>query len=136
MKKITSQMIKVYETYKYDWMNFLIIDNELTYHHIVKREDGGGLTFSNGALLTPRAHNYLHLIEKYDIEIYDKINEIFKAINNQKHKPSNNQKKIIDLLLLEFEVKNANKIVRKKEQTNKKKIKIATNLRLKSQTCR
>ena len=136
MKDLKSEMIKIYETYEYDWMNYAIIDEELTYHHIVKKEDGGKLTFSNGALLTARAHKYLHLIEVYDLEIYIKINKIFKAINNQKNKPNRNQKRIINLLLLEFEIKNAHKIIKKKKQTATKKKKMATNLRLKSQMYR
>ena len=129
---LKQEMIKIYETYEYDWMNYLIVD-DLTYHHIKKEENGGEKTLDNGALLTHRAHNYLHFIENYDKDIYSRINEILKNINSQLHKPNYRQTKKIDLLLLEFEIKYADKIIKGKKKLGKKKIKMATNIRKKEQ---
>ena len=133
MNEIKLRMINIYKTYDFDWMNYAIINEELTYHHIVKEEYGGKVTLENGALLTPRAHEYLHLIERTDNIIYDKINEIFKQINEQRHAPSYKQRKKIDLLLLEFEIKNADKIIKKNKKLGKKRVMMATNLRIQSQ---
>lgn len=88
MNDIKALMIEIYETYKYDWMNFKIDDEEVTYHHIIKEENGGKVTLDNGALLTSRAHEYLHMIERMDLDIYEMINKIFKNINDQKHAPT------------------------------------------------
>lgn len=133
MNEVKARMIKTFKTYDFDWMNYLINNEELTYHHIVKEEFGGKLTMDNGALLTSRAHEYLHLIERTDVIIYDRINEILKDINNQKHAPNYRQRKKIDLLLLEFEIKNADKIIKKNKKLGKKRVMMATNLRLESQ---
>ena len=116
MKSITNKMVEIYETYEYDWMNYLIIDNEITFHHIKKKEDGGRLEISNGALLTPRAHKYLHFIENVDYDIYKRLNNMFKNINLREQKINEKQKLIVEYLLLKFEVENANRIIKKKEK--------------------
>ena len=56
-----------------DWMNYRLVRKDLTFHHILKREDGGKPIIPNGALLMPVAHQYLHLIEYKDIETYNAI---------------------------------------------------------------
>ena len=114
-------MIKIYNTYTMDWMNYLIIDEELTYHHIKKVEEEGKTTLDNGALLTNRAHEYLHKIERLDKDIYNKINNVFKEINTSKQEPTKEQRLIIDLLLYEFELRNVNKIIKKKANIGKKR---------------
>lgn len=133
MNDVKALMIEIYETYKYDWMNFKIDDEEVTYHHIIKEENGGKVTLDNGALLTSRAHEYLHMIERMDLDIYEMINKIFKDINDQKHAPTYKQRNVINLLLFEFETKNADKIIRKSHKLGKKRIEVATNKRLKLQ---
>ena len=46
-------MKEIYNTYNKDWMGFKITEeNPLTYHRIIKEEDGGNKTIDNGALLT------------------------------------------------------------------------------------
>ena len=133
MKNIKEDMIKIYKTYNLDWMNYIITDNDLTYHHIVKIEEGGKTTIDNGALLTQRAHNYLNTIEKTDIDIYNRINEILKEINNNKSEPTKIQRQKIDLLLFEFEVKNVDKIIKKKEKLGKNRTTVAHMRRINSQ---
>ena len=133
MNDIILLMIKMYETNEYDWMNYKIDNEDITFHHIIKEELGGTYSLDNGALLTKRAHEYLHLIERYDQDIFESINSVLKDINNQKHAPNYKQKKKIDLLLLEFEVKYAKYIIQLNKMSDKKKSMIATNNRLQSQ---
>ena len=86
-----------------DWMNYRLVRKDLTFHHIVKREDGGKPIITNGALLMPVAHQYLHLIEYKDIETYNAINKIFRYVNDQEYEPTREQREIIEYLLREFE---------------------------------
>lgn len=133
MDKITEQMMEIYNTYTMDWMDYIVINNNLTYHHIIKKENGGKRTIDNGALLTDRAHEYLHTIERLDVDIYNRINKIFKEINGSKKEPTKTQRRLIDLLLCEFELKNADKLIPKKEKKGNKKILAAYQKRVNSQ---
>jgi len=124
MNKLKNKMMFIYNTYEYDWMNFVVRD-DLTFHHIEKEENGGKATIENGALLTSRAHEYLHKIENIDLDIYLKINEIFKQINSQLSEPTMIQRQMIQLYLLEFEINNVDKIIKKEENLGKERTKIA-----------
>ena len=104
MKEITKEMLLIYKPLSnLDWMNYKLVDTRLTNHHIIKREDGGSLKINNIALLMPIAHQYLHVIEYKDIKTYDAINKIFRYINNQRTEPTQEQRELIEYLLLEFE---------------------------------
>lgn len=104
MKPITKEMLTIYKPLSnLDWMNYKLVENKLTNHHIIKREDGGTLKIHNIALLMPIAHSYLHVIEYKDIKTYDAINKIFRYINNQRTEPTQEQRELIEYLLLEFE---------------------------------
>lgn len=118
MKNITREMLKIYVPFSnLDWMNYKIIrKQELTYHHIQKRCDGGKETIWNGALLIPLSHQYLHLIENKELKTYIAINEIFRFINSQRKEPTVDQRQIIEYLLKEFEEKH------KLDKTSKNKI--------------
>lgn len=53
MKRITREMLKIYKPYSgLDWMNYKIVRQNMTAHHILKKEEGGMLEQSNIALLT------------------------------------------------------------------------------------
>lgn len=132
MDSIKNEMIIIYETYDLDWMNYLIC-SDLTYHHIIKYENGGAKTIDNGALLTKRAHEYLHFIEGIDLNIYNRMNKVFKEINIKKQRVSNIEREKIELLLLEFEIKNTDRIIRKKEKLGKIRKLIAVQRRIDSQ---
>lgn len=110
MSKATVEMLKIYKPYSnLDWMNYKIIrKSDLTFHHIIKKENGGGKDISNGALLVPISHQYLHLIEFKDIDTYITINKIFKIVNNQLEEPNKDQREIIEYLLQDFEYHNRN----------------------------
>jgi len=85
-------------------MNYKIVRKDMSFHHIVKKSNGGRRDMSNGALLMGNsAHPYLHLIECKDIETYNAINKIFKYINQQGYEPTMEQREIIEYLLKEFE---------------------------------
>lgn len=104
MEKLKIEMLKIYKPISnLDWMNYKLIKSDVTFHHIIKREDGGRRDIENGALLMPVAHQYLHLIEYKDIETYNAINRIFKYINQQKQEPTSEQRDIIEYLLKQFE---------------------------------
>ena len=109
MKEITREMLRIYNPVSnLDWMNYRLIRGQVTYHHCIKRVDGGKKTIHNGALLMPHAHNYLHVIECKEIKTYEMINKLFKIINTQLHEPNMEQREIIEYLLLEFEDKHRN----------------------------
>lgn len=104
MKQITREMLKIYQPLSnMDWMNYRLVRKDLTFHHIVKREDGGKPIIPNGAILMPVAHQYLHLIEYKDIETYNAINKIFRYVNDQEYEPTREQRDIVEYLLREFE---------------------------------
>lgn len=104
MRRITKDMLEIYIPYSnLDWMNYKLIRTELTYHHIVKKEDKGKTEISNGALIMPVSHQYLHLIECLDIETYIALNNLFKIVNKQGYEPTREQRELIEYLLKEFE---------------------------------
>lgn len=104
MKNITREMLKIYKPYSsMDWMNYKLVRNDMTAHHILKKEHGGKLEISNIAPLRSISHQYLHLIEYKDINTYITINKIFKYVNQQGYEPTQEQREIIEYLLKEFE---------------------------------
>ena len=104
MKEVTKEMLKIYKPISgLDWMNYKIVKKDMTAHHILKRENGGKLEIGNIAPLMPVAHQYLHLIECKDIEVYITLNKIFKIINNQGYEPTIGQREMIEYILGEFE---------------------------------
>ena len=105
MKKITREMLKIYKPISgMDWLNYKIVNKEdMTFHHIKKRCDGGKMKINNGALLLPSSHRFLHLIEFKDIDTYIAINKIFKFVNQQNEEPNLEQRQILDYLLSQFE---------------------------------
>ena len=98
-------MLKIYRPLSgMDWLNYKIVrQGEMTFHHIIKRCDGGKRIIDNGALLLPLSHRYLHLIEYKDIDTYVAINKIFKFINGQRAEPTMEQREILEYLLTQFE---------------------------------
>ena len=117
METVTKKMLKIYVPYSnLDWLNYKLIKKDLTFHHLLKRENGGREIIENGALLMPVAHQYLHIIEYKDIETYTAINKLFMYINKQKEEPTLEQRLILEYLLVEFEK------VHKEDKTSKGKL--------------
>ena len=104
MKNVVYKMLKIYVPYSnLDWMNYKLVKEDLSFHHIKKRVDGGKKTIENGAILQSVSHSYLHLIEHIDIQTYMALNEIFKVVNEQKHEPTVLQRDMIESILQLFE---------------------------------
>lgn len=87
MRDITKLMIAKYKLLelKYDFMGYEFKkEKELSFHHLiiphrlcdVQHIENDGYVEWNGAILTQRtAHNYLHIIERYDREMFEAITE-------------------------------------------------------------
>jgi hypothetical protein len=106
MREMLKEMLRIYVPLtNLDWMNYKLVRSQITFHHIRKKSDDGKRKITNGALLMPQAHEYLHIIEYRDFKIYEAINKMFKIINTQLHEPDLEQRNIIEYLLLEFEDK-------------------------------
>lgn len=104
MNKTTIEMLKIYKPYSnLDWLNYRLVREQATFHHIEKREDGGRQIITNGAILMPIPHQYLHIIEYKDIKTYTTLNKMFKIINNQRYEPTRDQREIMECLLQDFE---------------------------------
>lgn len=104
MDRIKIEMLKIYKPISgLDWLNYKLVKDKVTFHHITKRDNGGKRIIENGALLMPVAHQYLHLIESKDIETYIGINKIFEYINQQKNEPTAEQRQMLEYMLRQFE---------------------------------
>jgi hypothetical protein len=80
MKKITQEMIHIFKMTDFDWMGYELTKeaNYFTFHHIIKKEHGGKEKINNGAVLIGNsAHNYLHIIESRELDMYIYLNKIF-----------------------------------------------------------
>ena len=100
MDRVKREMLKIYEPVSgLDWMNYKLVRQDITYHHIQKRSNGGKRTADNGCLLMPIAHEYLHLIEFQDIETYEILNNMFRIVNNQHCEPTYEQRLAMEYLL-------------------------------------
>ena len=102
MDNILKTLINIYNMKEIDWLGYKLEDR-FSYHHIIKKCDGGKRTFNNGAVLFQTSHSYLHTIENYDIEKYIYLNKILKDINTQRYMPTKEQLKQIDFILRTFE---------------------------------
>ena len=105
MKQITKLMVNMYNLKGIDFAGYKVSkDNPYTYHHcFFKRCLGGKETVENGAVLTKNSHEYLHIVESRDLELYNYINNVLKQINEQGHEPLLRQIIAIDYLLKLFE---------------------------------
>lgn len=122
MDRIKIEMLKIYKPISgLDWLNYKLVKDKVTFHHIIKRDNGGKRTIENGALLMPVAHQYLHLIENKDIDTYIGINKMFEYINLQRHEPTQEQREILEYMLMKFEYQYKDYITSKNKPIIKKK---------------
>lgn len=104
MKEIVKIMAREYNLKGIDFMGYhLERNNPYTYHHIVKRCHGGEETKENGAILTRIAHEYLHIVESRELQLYVELNKVLKEINEQHYRPTEKQLLAIDYMLSMFE---------------------------------
>lgn len=77
MNDIVKLMIKLYklDSLGYDFMGYDMDGNGMyTYHHlIIPKRQGGSYSVKNGAIIRRIPHDYLHIIEKYDLELFNLI---------------------------------------------------------------
>ena len=108
MREITKQMIKIYKINQFDFMGYDIKRKEsLSFHHLIipHRESqrygiGNGYVMWNGAILVQEtSHEYLHIIESRDYEIFCRITSEMIDQNLMGKLDIDNLKKIKGLLL-------------------------------------
>lgn len=104
MDRVSLELVRLYGNPDVDWLNYKITrDNPISFHHIQKDCDGGKRVISNGGLLTNYSHRYLHIIETREYKLYLVLNNILKLINMRGYNPTNEERKIINEIFLEFE---------------------------------
>lgn len=123
MREVTRDLIRVFQPKEIDWMGYSIErPQDLTYHHLVKKSDGGLYIFDNGALLSGEtSHPYLHLIEAKDYDMFLYINNLLKNINSQRVKPTRNQLLAVRAILEQFEREHCSDRTKKGKQLIKTK---------------
>lgn len=101
---IKDLMIYMWKMQDTDWLGYKLEKGDIyTFHHLTKKCNGGKLKIDNGAILTNISHPYLHIIESRDFDMYLYLNNILRAINNQRQMPSKLQLLIIQSILKQFE---------------------------------
>ena len=110
MKNITEQMIKDFKIMKlgFDFMGYKVDKKQsLSFHHLIipHRESknyciGDGYLYWNGAILRQNtSHDYLHIIEKIDPDIFYELTSEMIDENIKGRLDIDNLKRIHDLLL-------------------------------------
>ena len=104
MKTITREMIKMYKLNKlgFDFIGYKFNRSEqLSYHHnVIAKRNGGLKTIRNGAILVrDTSHDYIHVIERIDPEIFYLITSEMLDENLKGKIDIENLRKIRDLLL-------------------------------------
>lgn len=116
MKEVTQLMINDFKIKQlgYDFMGYKLQRNDiLTYHHlIIPRRNGGKITYDNGAIIQRIPHDYLHIIENVDRELFYYITSEMIDINIKGRLDVKNLKNI-SLLLKEFESKHLGDVTSK-----------------------
>lgn len=87
MRKVTRLMIDEFkiEELGYDFMGYSSQKGDkYTFHHLIIPKRRGGLTIrENGAILFTAPHQYLHIIELYEVDIYNYITQELVAMNQK-----------------------------------------------------
>lgn len=120
MNDLLALMIDIYDIKDIDWLNYKITkENPLTLHHIIKKEDGGKNIATNLAPITKKGHCYLHIIEHYDINAYNKINSILLSINQSGN--SKQKQREIEAIFLAFEEEHSKDVIKGNKGKSKRK---------------
>ena len=131
MRDITKLMIVEYQLLelKYDFMGYAFSkEKELSFHHLIiphrlckvqNIEDEGYVKWNGAMLKQSTSHNYLHIIERYDRDMFE---EITKLMIEQNQQGFIDEKHILDItdVLCQFEndyknatTKHGKKLIRK-----------------------
>ena len=103
MKQIVKDMIKIYKIDKlgFDFCGYSLQKGDIyTYHHnIIARRNGGPETISNGAILCGKtSHQYLHLIEAKNYDMFSAITSEMIDENVKGYLDMDNLRYILDIL--------------------------------------
>ena len=108
MKPITQEMIKIYKINDFDFMGYDIKQKEsLSFHHLIvphrhckEQGLGEGYLIWNGAVLVKKtSHDYLHIIEKVDFDVFSAITSEMIDMNIKGRLDIENLRYIKDILL-------------------------------------
>lgn len=108
MKEIIRQMIKIYKIKQFDFMGYDIKRKEsLSFHHLIiphryckEQGLGEGYFVWNGAVLNQEtSHEYLHIIENKDYEIFCRLTSEMVDMNIKGYLDIKNLRYIKDILL-------------------------------------
>lgn len=102
MKEPLIKMLKIYKPLELgvDWLDYKIINpNDLTYHHILEKRNGGRRTIENGAILIRESHDYLHFLDRYYHKYYRNLNDLFRALNMTMQPPTEEYYEEINYIL-------------------------------------
>lgn len=110
MKAVTREMVRLYNLRKlgYDFMGYNIHDVEqLSFHHLIvpkrdcKKEGlGNGYYMWNGAILVQEtSHNYLHIIERLDRDMFLEITKLMIEQNKNEKLDLESLRRIREILL-------------------------------------
>lgn len=106
MRDVVKLMLYLWDMDNTDWMGYTLQkDEKFSYHHlIIPKREGGPASIDNGAILIQSAgHDYLHMIEKCDRELFEYITKILVEVNRQQSMPTKEQLIRISNILKSFE---------------------------------
>ena len=108
MKRITSDMIKFYNVNKFDFLGYNVSRKEsLSFHHLIVPHRyckqlglGEGYYKWNGSILVQdTSHDYLHIIENIDHDVFDALTSEMIDMNIKGKLDIENLRYIKDILL-------------------------------------
>lgn len=105
--KLVNKLISHLGLDEWDMMGYHLKKSKATFHHIDKKENGGCTSTSNGAVLMPYDHEYLHIVESKDFELFNYISGILKRINQRGYMTDDDMKAVAEMLYA-FEVDHKN----------------------------
>ena len=123
MSNVLKIMLQIWNMQSMDWLGY-DNDDRYSFHHLIKKCDGGKQIVSNGAVLHQNSHSYLHTIEHYDLDKYIFLNNILKEVNNQGYMTTKEQLKQIRYVLLEFQREYENKTSSREKPIIKKEYRL------------
>lgn len=104
MKEVTKLMINEFKIKQlgYDFMGYSLQRGDIyTFHHlIIPNRNGGPYARWNGAVLFSTPHQYLHLIEAKDYDMFSYLTSEMIDMNIKGFLDSSNLRKIDDILTL------------------------------------
>lgn len=131
MKEIVRQMIELFQMENIDWLGYELQEGDIfNFHHIVDKSRGGKEIIDNGSILcNGSSHQYLHIIEYKDFDMYLYLSNILLSINNQRTMPNKQQQLAIESLLQQFEREHCSDVNAKGKPLIREKYLIRTNNR-------